>query len=1007
MSKLININEISFGNALLLKDYFEKSLKYIKEYGDNSIVLMQVGSFFEVYGLKMYNNSIVGSNITDFSKICDLNIVDKNVCSATLKNYTVVMAGFKEFMIDKYVKKLQESGFTIVVFTQDESAPSTPRSLYAIYSPGTYFSTETNKITNNVLCVWINVVDSFKLSTKKRIYIGAANINIYTGTSSMFEFNEIYLDNPTTFDELERFVSIYNPSEAIIIANLPIPSIEDIINYANIHCECIHKINLLDTENVCVKNCEKQTYQKELLEKFFVIPNFSVFIQSFNDNIIATQAFCYLLDFIYQHNPNLIYKISEPIFENCSDRLILANHSLKQLNVIDDTVYTGKYSSVLKMLNCCVTPMGKRSFSHLFLNPSTNITYLQEEYNIIEHLLKSPYALIKDYLHNIKDVSKMYRQIVLKKITPKTLYNFYMNLSTIKQIQLLIEKDPIWMEYISKKTYHYKNILFYCEELTNLIDNYFDTSLISNIDSLQNFEINFIRKGIDKNLDTKMETLMESNDHLECCRKYMNDLLANYEKKTKTTDYVKIYETEKNNFSIIATDRRCKILKTLITNDFPVCIPYVSTYSNESKTFSVSIGPNLLDFHKQTASNNSIITPQIIQLCKTINTIKTTMKDIITDVYDSFIVRLQNYEPHFNCFIDFLTSVDVSLSKSCIAKKYNYVKPTIVNEEKSFVDIKNLRHCLIEQLQEDELYVANDICLGKPGCQDGILLYGTNAVGKTSLIRALGISVIMAQSGMYTPASSFAFSPYKYIFTRIIGNDNIFKGLSTFAVEMSELRTILRFSNANSLILGDELCSGTESISAISIFVAGIQRLHSIGCSFIFATHLHEIVNYEEIKTLSKLVLKHMTVQYDIENDILIYDRKLKDGSGDNMYGLEVCKSLSLPSEFLQSAHEIRMKYFPSTKNILSLKTSQYNSNKIKGICEKCKTEVGTEVHHLLHQVDANADGVILKDSLTFHKNHLANLVNLCERCHLSMHDSKKGHRKVKTTKGSILKEMS
>ena len=83
----------------------------------------------------------------------------------------------------------------------------------------------------------------------------------------------------------------------------------------------------------------------------------------------------------------------------------------------------------------------------------------------------------------------------------------------------------------------------------------------------------------------------------------------------------------------------------------------------------------------------------------------------------------------------------------------------------------------------------------------------------------------MAQSGLFVPCSSFIYKPYEYIFTRILGNDNIFKGLSTFAVEMSELRSILRLSNENSLILGDELCSGTESISAKSIFVAGVQSL--------------------------------------------------------------------------------------------------------------------------------------------------------------------------------------
>jgi DNA mismatch repair protein MutS len=132
--------------------------------------------------------------------------------------------------------------------------------------------------------------------------------------------------------------------------------------------------------------------------------------------------------------------------------------------------------------------------------------------------------------------------------------------------------------------------------------------------------------------------------------------------------------------------------------------------------------------------------------------------------------------------------------------------------------------------------VTNNIELGEGTEQNGILLYGTNAVGKTSLIRALGIAVIMAQSGLYVPCSNFNYIPYKSIFTRILGNDNLFKGMSTFMVEMSELRVILKSANNTGLILGDELCSGTEIDSAISIFVAGLKKMNDSKCSFIFAT---------------------------------------------------------------------------------------------------------------------------------------------------------------------------
>ena len=114
-----------------------------------------------------------------------------------------------------------------------------------------------------------------------------------------------------------------------------------------------------------------------------------------------------------------------------------------------------------------------------------------------------------------------------------------------------------------------------------------------------------------------------------------------------------------------------------------------------------------------------------------------------------------------------------------------------MTRETAFFEAKDLRHPLIEHLQKSEIYVPNDISLGSDNY--GTLLFGTNAVGKSSLIRSIGIAIVLAQSGMFVPCSSFVYRPYMQLFTRILGNDNIFKGLSTFAVEMSELRTILKY----------------------------------------------------------------------------------------------------------------------------------------------------------------------------------------------------------------------
>jgi DNA mismatch repair protein MutS len=381
------------------------------------------------------------------------------------------------------------------------------------------------------------------------------------------------------------------------------------------------------------------------------------------------------------------------------------------------------------------------------------------------------------------------------------------------------------------------------------------------------------------------------------------------------------------------------------------------------------------------------------------------MKCEIENIFNDFVRKFQNtFDYQFQKIVDGLTIVDNLQNKVYIALKNKYTKPVISGrgidkDKESYVKAKDLRHCLIEHINTSEIYVTNDIELGQGTEQDGILLYGTNAVGKTSLIRAIGIAVIMAQSGLYVPCSSFEYMPYQSIFTRILGNDNLFKGMSTFMVEMSELRVILKSANNHALILGDELCSGTEMDSAISIFVAGLKKMHDAKCSFIFATHMHEINKYEEVMALNRMTMKHLEVTYNKETDSLVYDRKLKDGSGFSMYGLEVCKSLHLPDDFLEYANNIRLKYRNSEQSILSLSTSRYNTNKIRATCEMCKTEIGTEIHHLQHQKNADKYDFIGY----FHKNHSANLISICEKCHSNIHSSGDQHRKVKTSNGPVI----
>jgi DNA mismatch repair protein MutS len=1088
----------------IIQTYFDLTKKYSEEYGEKTILLMQVGSFFEVYALYDKETDITTeSEIREFGRICDLNIVIKNnkeELSTKWNNKFVIMAGFKDLYIDKYVKKMQDAGFTIIVYTQKEYPPQSGkfiRELSGIFSSGTYFSPTDTQLTNNIICIWIELINSSIIFKNQQILeVGISNIDIFTGKTTMYQFKENYMNNPTTYDQLERFISIYNPNEIIILANLSDNEIENIINYINLKCKMIHIINtsknhICESINTRVKNCEKQIYQKELLNKFYNIPssiindspknisakkqitfNYDIFIQDFNENVVAIQSFCYLLDFVFQHNPYLVHKISLPIFENNPDKLMLANHSLKQLNIIeDDNSYATtvkNYSSVLTLLNQCKTPMGKRKFTYNLLNPTTNTTYLQTEYDITEHIINNyiniPQNLILkktssknkqtqiqknntnfiNRLKDIKDMSKYQRLLIMKKITPHHIYNLYNDLNIMTDIFNIIKLDKILMTYLSCSNSIYNPILENsfsdeCYKIKQFIDENINIDLCKNIDIYKQFDNNFFKNGIDVILDNKSNTLFESLDKLEAIRIYFNSIITQTEKKLTKNDYIKIHETDKNNLKLIGTSRRCNLLKSHLLNveknEILVNLKYICSQTNDEKTFEFLFSDNKnskLELNKQTASNSSISTLIIDTLCKNISSIKIELKDILTRVYGEFINKLEMFLKYIENIIEFITKIDVVFTKGYIANKFNYTKPILIDADKSFIDVQNLRHCLIEILQQNEIYVPNNICLGKYSnkldtypkidqCRDnnayenldekldneiiqnnidGMLLYGTNSTGKSSFIKSIGIAIIMAQAGLYVPASNFEYKPYKGLFTRIIGNDNLFKGLSSFSVEMSELRTILRFSDKNSIILGDELCSSTESVSARAIFVSSLQILSEKKSSFIFATHMHEITKYKEINDINNLVIKHLSVLYNKEKDTLIYNRILTHGAGLANYGLEVCKYLQLSELFLENAYKIRNKYNPEFNSILENKQSHFNSKKIiSTLCEICNVQLSDDVHHLIHQSESDENGFI--DS--FHKNHLANLVSICKTCHNLLHKKENNdimYKRIFTTKG-------
>lgn len=395
-------------------------------------------------------------------------------------------------------------------------------------------------------------------------------------------------------------------------------------------------------------------------------------------------------------------------------------------------------------------------------------------------------------------------------------------------------------------------------------------------------------------------------------------------------------------------------------------------------------------------------------------------KDDATDLYiemneamkkaykDILLLFTKEYIPYCHVLSQFISRLDIFANHAYTATEFKYSKPSIstysqflqnnsdctsnygqndvdilddsvprtsCSEERSFIKARNVRHPIIERILSRTTFVPNDITIG---CENtnGILLFGINNVGKTSYLRSVGLNILMAQIGSFVPAEQFTYYPFIHILTRLSGGDNMHKGQGIFEVEMSELRDIAHRCSYRSIVLADELCHGTEQVSANGIVTGGICYLGQ-RTNFILATHLHDTPDQPELQCLDNIKCQHLKITRDPSTNRITYNRTLQEGPGDSNYGIEVARSMGIPEEILIIAEAVRKRYLGEEENIVSKKRSRYNANVFMKSCINCGKKP-QETHHIIEQREADEDGFINH----FHKNTQSNLLPLCKDCH-------------------------
>ena len=950
---------LSNKEKLLSEIYFDLQRHFEQKYGDDTLILMEIGSFFELY--EVNNDELKIGKAKEVAELLNIQLTRKNkaIVENSIKN--PLLAGVPTVSIERYIARLIASKkYTIVIVKQKGEPPHIKRYVANIISPGTNFEYQTEAKENNIV--------SLIIDENQGIYsVGYAAIDITTGKTLVNEMHSTKEDKSYALDETFNLLQTYHTAEVIVTLDNPKINREWIKSYL--------ELGLFHTSFNTQR--AKINYQNELFTRVYEINSFLSAIEylDLERHPYTTEALAILIEFIIEHDEMIIEKMNRPLFLGASRYLYLGNNALEQLGVIsrDPAEIT-----LLGLMDKTSTAFGKRLLKERLLSPIIDKEILEQRYTLSEKLIDQS-ERYDTHLKNIYDLERITRRIKLQKLHPVELTYIAMSLDAITKLLRDIQQDQITQE--EKMLEGVIEFQRYLRETFNL-----DICAKFRIDQIND---NIFEEGVYPTIDrllAKQQTEMSKLHHVV---RHIDQLFEkNQLIKGSKSNYAEIGYLESEGYSVNLTKNRFMLIEKELKSSFV-------TIEGEHHFFK--------DFHYKHLKNavklNSKLFEEVTQNYES-NQVK-----LVSLIKSRYLKSLNELENRFSRLLDeltqFIANIDVAISNAKCAKQMHLSRPIITDQGSGYEAI-GLRHLIIESNEQSGIYVPNDIYLGsgietqhnhitlnatEGASVNGILLYGINSSGKSSLMKSIGLSVILAQAGFFVPATELKLGMYDKLFTRIVSQDNLYKGLSTFAVEMMELKNIFNRAGKQSLILGDEISQGTETESGLSIVAGAILKLLDLEATFIFATHLHQLKTIHQLKDIPSLIFLHLGVKYDEKEDRLIYNRQLQLGMGSSLYGLEFAKSLHMDEDFLKNAYTIREGLTGSHSELKRLKVkkqSRYNKGIYITKCGLCDNPVD-DVHHILPQELADASGKIGY----IHKNHHYNLIPLCKKHHKLVHEGK------------------
>ena len=519
-------------------------------------------------------------------------------------------------------------------------------------------------------------------------------------------------------------------------------------------------------------------------------------------------------------------------------------HTKRNLELIETLRLKERTYSLLWLLDKTKTAMGSRMLKKFIENPLIDKNEIEKRYDVVdtlnqEFLLKSE---LQEFLGEVYDLERLAGRISFGNANARDLIQLRSSLKVLPFIKQILEEIKFYKTIKSM------------EDLYNLlVDSIYDNPPIGLKEGY------LIKNGFNSELD-----------ELKDIRGNGKDFIARFEaeEREKTgiknlkVGYNKVFgyyiEVSKGNTNLVKDEYGYERKQTLAN-----CERYISPILKEKEALILNAEEKIIELEYNLFIN-----------------IRNKVKEYIKDLQD--IAKT-------------ISEIDVLQSFSEVSERNGYVRPIF----KDYLDITDSRHPVVENVIETE-FVKNDIKMDEK--TNILLITGPNMAGKSTYMRQVAITSIMAQIGCFVPASKAIMPIFDAIYTRIGASDDLVSGESTFMVEMLEANRAIKTATKNSLVLFDELGRGTATFDGMALAQSIIEYISkNIGCKTFFSTHYHELTDLDQ--TLKDL--KNIHVSAHEENGNITFLHKIKEGSVDKSYGIYVAKLAGLPESLITRANEI------------------------------------------------------------------------------------------------------